>query len=470
MADIVIKNAAYLITMNPERRILQDGAVAIDKGKIVAVGKSSDVLDQHNGDVVIDAKGKVVMPGLIDGHAHPAQYLSKGIADDVDGITWVYKRMFPFETELSPEDAYYSALGEFVEMIRHGTTCHNNPGVPGVDATNAEMTAKAMAEIGMRGILSRYTFDTSIPGFEVPQKLLLPTHDQVRMNEELVKKWNGAADGLVRMWFSWRLPYNASDELIVESKELADKYHVGVHTHANMTDGENEAVKSKWGYRTLERYEKLGVLGPNMYLVHMGWTTLDELDLLKKHDVKVCHTPTASVHATLGSLSHGKFPEMLQKGITVTLGSDSASAGRTRDMFFVMYMAATGHKEVRLDHTLVGPYKALEMATIDCAKGLLWDDQIGSIEVGKRADVITLDLSQPEWWPMWDLVANLVYSGDGSWVDNVIINGKLVMKDREILTVDTAEVMQRLKEHAADIQGRMRTNHGVDVRTKWPVS
>lgn len=469
MVDILIKNATYVITMDPKRRIIGDGAVAVDKEQIVGVGKTKEIEETYRADVVIDAKDKVVMPGLIDGHAHPGQYLSKGIADEVDEVTWVYKRMFPFEAELTAEDAYVCGLGEFVEMIKHGTTCHNNPGVPGVTTENVDMVAKAMKEMGMRGIITRYTYDMEIPGFTIPKKFLIPTEQQIKMNEEIVKKWNGAENDLIRAWFSWRLPYNASDLLITESKRLADKYGVGIHTHANMTKGEEAVIKGRWGYRTLERYEKLGALGPNMYMAHMGWTTLEELDMLKKYDVKVAHNPTASMHGAYGCIAHGKFPEMIEKGITVTLGHDSVSCGRTLDMFFVMYTAAAGHKDARLDPLVIGPYKALEMATIDCARGLMWEDKIGSLEVGKRADVITLDMNTAEWWPMWDVVANLVYSGDGSCVDNVIIDGKIIMRDKKILTVDPTEVLQKVKEHAADMKGRLKANFNMDIPMKWPL-
>jgi len=405
------------------------------------------------------------------GHAHPAQYIAKGIADDVDEVTWVYKRMFPVEAELTPEDAYVSALGEFVDMVKHGTTCHNNPGVPGVDTTNVDMTAKAMKEVGMRGILTRYTYDMELPGgYSLPKKFLIPTEDQVKMNEQVVRKWHGAENDLIRAWFSWRLPYNATDLLITESKRLADKYGVGIHTHANMTRGEEAAIKARWGCRTVERYEKLGALGPNMYMAHMCWTTLDEIKILKKYDVKVDHNPTASMHAAYGCFAHGTIPEMIESGVTVTLGSDSACSGRTRDMFFVMYLAAAGHKDARVDPKAVGPYKALEMATIDCARGLLWDDRIGSLEVGKRADVITVDMNTAEWWPMWDVVANLVYSGDGSCVDDVIIDGKLVMRDKKIQTVDISEVLRRVKERSADLQKRLHENYKIEIPSKWPVT
>ncbi len=464
MIDILVKNGAYVITMDPARRIIKDGAVAVDKGRIVGIGKTKEIEGAYDAEFTINAKDKVVMPGIIDGHAHPAQYLSKGIADEVDEVTWVYKRMFPYEAELTPEDAYVSALGEFIEMVKHGTTCHNNPGVPG-EIKHVDMVAEAMKTVGMRGIITRYTYDMELPGYTVPEKFLLSTDEQLRMNEEVVRKWDRAENDLIRAWLSWRLPYNATDELIIESKRLADKYGVGIHTHANMTKGEETVIKAKWGCRTLERYERLGVMGPNMYMAHMGWSSLEELDILKKYDVKVAHCPSASMHGAYGCIAHGKFPEMLERGITVTLGHDSVSCGRSLDMFFIMYLAAAAHKDARVNPLAIGPYKALEMATVDCARGLLWDEKIGSLEVGKYADIITLDLNTPEWWPMWDLIANLVYSADGSSVDNVLIDGKIIMSNKKILTVDENEVLQKVKEKAQDMKDRLK----LKLSSKWKI-
>jgi len=188
--------------------------------------------------------------------------------------------------------------------------------------------------------------------------------------------------------------------------------------------------------------------------------------MIKQYDAKVNHTPTSSMHVGYGEICHGKVPEMVERGITVTLGHDTVSAGRTMDMFMVMFCAAAGHKDARVDPLVMGPYKALEMATIDCAKGLLWEDKIGSLEVGKRADVITLDLNRFEWWPMWgDVVANLVYSADGGSVDNVIIDGRVVMRNKKIVTVDEKDVLAEVKACAKKMQKRVK----VTIPHKWPI-
>ncbi len=464
MIDLLLKNGEYVITMDPERRIIKNGSVAIDKGEILEIGKSTDIDKKYQARTVIEANDKVIMPGIIDGHAHPAQYISKGIADDVNEGTWIYERMFPFEAELTPHDVYICGLGAFVEMIKHGTTCHNNPGVPGT-VEHVDMMGKAMKETGMRGVLSRYSFDMASSDFPIPEKLNIPTEEQLAMNEEVVKKWNGAENDLIRASVGWRVPYNASDKLITESKRLADKYGVLIHTHANITKGEEAVITKKWGKRTLAKYEELGAMGPNMYMAHMGWTSWEELDMIQKYNVKVNHNPTSSMHGTYGCIAHGKFPEMVERGIVVTLGADTVSCGRTLDMFMVMYVAACGHKDARLDPSVIGPYKALEMATIDCAKGLLWEDKIGSLEAGKRADVITVDMNNFEWWPMWDVVANLVYSGDGGCVDNVIIDGRVIMKDKRILTVNVEEVLAQVKESAEKMKERLN----ITIPSKWPI-
>ena len=463
MADVLITHG-LLITMNERRSIISDGAVAIEKDRIIAVGKTKEVKSAHKGDIELNAANKIIMPGLIDGHQHPTQYLSKGIGDDVSAQKWVYERVFPYEAALTPEDCYVGALGSFVESVRHGTTTHNDPGVPG-SLEHVDRVASAMKEVGIRGILARYTFDYEVEGFPVPDSLRLPTDEQLRLNEEVVRKWNGKNGDMIRAWFGWRLPINASDELLVETKRLADKYGVGMHTHANMFREENEVMKKHFGYRSLERYEKLGIIGPNLYLVHMGWTTPQEIRMLKRHDAKVCHCPTSSMHNCYGCICHGTFPEMIAQGLTVTLGCDSATCGRTLDMLFVAYLAACAHKDATLDPLAVGPHKALEMATIDCAKGLMWEDKIGSIEVGKRADIITVDLESPEWWPMRDVVANLVYSGDAGHVDNVIVNGKFVMRDRQIVTLDEGEVIKKVREIADAAVERA----GVKIRPRWKV-
>jgi len=460
VVDLLIRHGT-VVTLDSTKRIIQDGAVSVEDGEIIDVGKSVELSRKSPADTRIDASGMLVLPGFIDGHHHSTQYLSKGIGDDVQILDWLYKRVYPYEVHLTPSDAYVGALGDFVEMVKSGTTCFADPG-----GYHMDRVVEAMDEVGVRGVISRSTRDLSGKSTPVPSELMESTEDAVRYGEELVKKYNKKSRSeRVRACFSLRYVYNVSDELASRIKELADKYGVAIHAHLAAVKGENEEVQRMWGVRSLGRYQRLGLLAPNLYLVHMGWVNDQEIELLKKHDVKVCHCPSASMHGAYGNISTLAFPKMVAKGITVSLGSDSATAGRFLDMVRVMYLAACSHKDAYADPQVMDAYKALEMATREGARALLWDDQIGSIEVGKRADVILVDMKGQEWWPMRDPITNLVYSADGSSVRTVIIDGKLVMFDRKMVSVAEEKVREAVIKSSDELMDRA----GIEVHSRWPV-
>jgi len=434
MADIIITNG-YVVTMDAQRQIFADGAVAISGRDIVAVGRTKDVLATHHAPHVIDASGKLVIPGLIDGHNHAFQYLSKGIGDDVDIMTWLYKRVYPYETHVNAEEAYIGALGNYVQMIKSGTTCFNDPGGYHVDSL-----AQAAIDVGIRGILNRSTRDIADQGAPLPEKLFEDLETNLVQGEAAVKKWNDAADGRLRCWFSLRYVFNVSDELCRAIKQLADKHGVGIHAHAAAVEGENEAIQERFGKRSLERFYDLGLFGPNLYLVHMGYPNEREIEWLKAHDVKIAHCPSASMHGAYGVVGNRMMKEMIDRNLTISLGTDSATAGRYLNMVRVMYLAACAHRDQFADATIMGAYKALEMATIQGARACLWEREIGSLEAGKRADVVIVDMSGLRWHPNLDPVRSLVYAADGDDVETVIIDGRVVMRNRVILTVDEAKV------------------------------
>ena len=290
MADLIIANG-YVVTMDPKRQIYSDGAVAIEGRDIVAVGRTRDVLARHRAAHVIDAGGKLVIPGLVDGHNHAFQYLSKGIGHDVDIMTWLYKRVYPYETHVNAEEAYIGALGNYVQMIKTGTTCFNEPG-----GYHTDSLAQAATDVGIRGILNRSTRDIADQGAPLPEKLFEDLDTNLRQGEAAVAKWHNAAEGRLRCWFSLRYVFNVSDELCKAIKALADLYKVGIHAHAAAVEGENEAIEERFGKRSLERFHDLGLFGPNLYLVHMGYPNEREIGWLKEHDVKIAHCPSASMH------------------------------------------------------------------------------------------------------------------------------------------------------------------------------
>jgi cytosine/adenosine deaminase-related metal-dependent hydrolase len=402
----------------------------------------------------------LVLPGLIDAHNHPNQYLSKGIGDDVNILIWL-RRVLAYEAHLTEEEAYLGALGNFVEMIRSGTTCFNEPGGYFPDAIG-----RAASQIGIRGILNRSTLDLLERGKELPDTLWEDVDTTIRRAHETVRRWNGAADGRLRAWYSLRHATSVSDRLAIEIKKLADEARTGLHCHAAVGAYENDRSLDQFGKRSLHRLHDLGLLSPNLYLVHMGAANEAEIDWLKHYDVKVAHCPSASMFGAYGVIGNKRIPEMIRKGVTVSLGTDSATAGRFLDMVRCMYLAACAHKDAYVDPEIMGAYKALEMATIDGAKACLWDDQIGSLEVGKLADLALIDMSGLDWKPCRDPIRNLVYGADGKSVDTVIVDGRVLMRHRVMTAIDEAW----LKSEIEGVAARLMDRAGVKAGSIWPIA
>ena len=458
MADLIVKNAC-VVTMNAERTIYKAGAIVVDGAKIVGVGPNEEMLRAHQAGEIIDANGMIVTPGLIDAHMHPAQYLSNGVGDDVDLTTWLYDRVYPYETALTPQEAHVGALGAYAEAIKYGTTCFNDPG-----GHNADSSAQAAIDIGIRGIVGRSTQDHNDADFLAPAALIEDTETCIKNSEAHVSRWNGQAGGRLRAGYSLRYIFNVSDELCRSLKALADRDGVGLHAHCAESVEENTSALKKFGKRSMARYHDLGLFDANLYLIHMGHVTEQEIDWLVAEDVKVAHCPSASMFLGLGNFSTRMFPKMIDAGVTISLGTDSASAGGHLDMVRVMALAAFGHRDIAADPQLIGAHKALEMATIDGAKACLWEDGIGSIEVGKCADLTLFETDTLENHPGRDPVSNLVYSFTGKSAHTVIIDGRIVMRNRELLSIDEASLKQSLSD--ASIAWRRRAN--VIVPSKWP--
>jgi cytosine/adenosine deaminase-related metal-dependent hydrolase len=220
----------------------------------------------------------------------------------------------------------------------------------------------------------------------------------------------------------------------------------------------------KWGVRVLERLRRLDMLRPNLYLVHMGWVTDEEITWLAENDVKVAHCPSASMHGAYGNISRCTFPKMKAAGVTISLGTDSATAGRTLDMFRIMYLAACAHKDATLDPHVFGAHAALEMATIDGARAILWDDDIGSLETGKKADAIVVDTRTPCWHPLGDPVRTLVYSGGGGSIRTVVVDGRVIMRDQLFPGIDIESLVEEVELRSKAVLSRA----GIYYRWPWP--
>ena len=260
---------------------------------------------------------------------------------------------------------------------------------------------------------------------------------------------------------------NITKELYLQIHKLAARDKVLVQMHAAVNRAQVDWVKTHTGKTTIEYMDSIGILGPNWVLTHMAILSEKELRMLKEKDVKVCHNPGASMHGAYGACIVGKFPEMIAMGITVVLGTDSSSANNSLDMFRAMYEVATAHKEIRLVPDLIPPEKALEMATIDGARALMWNDEIGSLEKGKKADVIVIDSHRPNWIPMHDfsIVPNLVYSGSGDDVETVIIDGQIVMENRQFKTINPNDVLEEAQKCTEKIVSKL----AYKIKPRWKI-
>ena len=431
--------------------------IAVRAGKIVAIGTAAEVGPVPSGKH-IDAGRTLVIPGLIDSHNHPIHFLSKGICDEMPVHRRWRERVWPYEAQLSAADSRLAATGTFLEMIRSGTTCFNDPGTFQPDAV-----AEAAIETGIRGVVARLAWDVrdpSAPDYDDT------TEDAVAKGAATVEKWHGAGEGRLKGSFSLVRSAHVSDALCRAVKRRADAINVNMHGHLCTTRQEVELARQNTGMTPLERYRRLGLLGSNLVLVHMGWVDADEIPLLAENDVSVCHCPSASMLGGFGCISHGKFPEMVDADVRVVLGFDACAISRFVDMVRVMYLAACGHKDARTDPTVIGAHKAMEMATVDAARALLWDDQIGSLEAGKCADIVIVDADGPIWHPkpFRNSVGNLIYSASGASVRTVVIDGKVVMEDRRFTTIDEDAFLAE----ADAASRRVLARHGIDIGPQWP--
>lgn len=424
--------------MNPTRGIYESADLLIENDTIRAIGQLNEA-DYPKAEIV-DVTGKLILPGLINTHVHLNQQLGRGLADDVDLLTWLRQRVWPYESNMTEEDVYVGALACCAELIRSGVTCFAEAGGHGINAM-----AEAVTKAGLRGILSRSTMDT---GEGLPPSWVEPTETCLQKQINHLENWHHKADGRLKYWFNIRTIFNASDLLLTETKKLADQYKVGIHMHVAEIEEEVRFVKETRGATTAEHLGKLGILDHNFLSVHTVWLTDHELELYKQHNVKVSHNPGAAMKVVLG---FAKIPEMIEKGICVAIGTDGAPSNNRMDMFNEMHLTSLIHKGRTLNPKVVPAYQVLEMATINGAKALLYDQEIGSLEVGKKADIIIVNPNEIDSLPLHHPIGNLVYSMNSRNVESSMCNGEWIMKNRQLVHINEEELIKQVKNHSKKI-------------------
>ena len=440
MGNRILLTNATVVTMDRERRQYNRGAVLIEDDRILAIGPSADMVAAHGeSSGRIDLRGRLVLPGLINTHVHTSQQLGRGLGDDVSLLTWLHERIWPYESNMSEEDSYVSSLLCGIEQIRSGVTCFAEPGGQHVNGMG-----RAVSELGIRGILARSTMDM---GEGLPDRWNESTDQALQTQVEALERWHQGAGGRIRVWFGLRTIFNDSDALLLRTKELAEHYGVGVHMHVAEIKEEVEFAAATRGATTVTHLNRLGLLDRNLLAVHTVWLTEDEIGMFAEKDVKVSHNPAAAMRV----LGFARVPEMIDAGICVSLGTDGAPSNNRMTLVDEMWLASLIHKGRLLDPTVMPAQAILAMVTCDGARALLWDDELGSLEPGKKADLVVIDPNTATMLPLHDPIANLVTSMRTENVESVMVDGRWVMRDRQILTVDEGEIIAESRVRAAAI-------------------
>ena len=438
-ADILIEGGTVL-TLDDADTILHAGSVAIRGDRISAVGPRADIASRYRGRRVIDAAGRVVMPGLVNAHTHAAMTCFRGIADDLELMEWLNKYIFPAEAKnVDAELAYWGSLLACAEMIRSGTTCFCDMYI------FEDETARAASLAGMRCLLGEVLFDFPSPSFKTPDEGLACT-------ESLIEKWAG--HDLVRITVEPHALYTCSPELLKKSKALADRHGVPLSLHLLETRSEREELTTKLGCSPVRFLRDTGLLDANLLAFHCVWLDEPDIEMMARAGAKAVHNPESNMKLASGI---APVPALQAAGVTVALGTDGCASNNNLDMFQEMGTAARLHKVSRLDPTAMRATTVLRMATLDGARALGLSGSVGVLRPGMKADIITVDFNRPHLTPLYHEESHLVYCASGSDVDNAVINGRLVMENRRILTFDEEEAMDRVNA----IAGRVRTSLGM---------
>lgn len=456
-ADILIKGCD-IVTLDNGGTVIRDGAIAVRDRQIVDIGTAQDLEGRYTARSVLDGSGRIALPGLIDAHVHTAQQLLRGKLAEMSRRRPlkipVWKNYYiPFEGLLTPEDVHLSALVAYTSMISVGTTCFAEAGGPHPD----EM-GRAALEVGIRGFIALSTVDQpSKIGASVPESMMMTSEQAYQRNVALVERWRD--QDRVKAWLSLRQIIVCTPDLIKAMAAAARELDVKIHTHLCEGIYEIDYALENFGRRPTEYLDDLGVLGRHLHCAHSVLLSPDEVDLYAKHRLSVCHCGFNNY-----SIGAPRLVEMWRRGIDIGLGTDGAAAWGPMDIFQVAHVARVGQQVLAGTpwhmRTAISSEELLAVATRGGARALGIDGEIGSLEVGKKADILLVDSTQMDQQPIYDplFVASSVVVGRD--VRTVIVNGDIVMKEREFLTVDIEEIKARLASRGPELMARFEAMVG----------
>ena len=436
--DIVIKNCQVL---QPDMTISGECSVAIKDSWIRKIGSAEEIAAAGTAAQTLDGKGKLLMPGLVDGHTHTCQQLLRGRVADEYPMIWT-RFLVPFESNLQPEDSYVSGRLACLEMIKNGTTAFAESG-----GVHMDRVADAVIESGMRAAIAKSTMDM---GNAITGAMKETAQEAIDNTIDLYKRYQGAGDGRIDIWFAIRQVMTCSRELIAMVGENAKKYHTGIHAHLCEHKDEVSFCLQNYKKRPAQFLEEMGILGPNLLTAHNVMLSDADISIMAERGVKIIHCPRANL------ANHGfpKTPQILEAGASVGLGCDGAAPSNLDlfDEIKVLRYAMIGYWGLPSFNPVVMPCaKLLEMATQGGANAIGHGDILGTVEEGKKADLILLNIDQPHILPTQNLLNTIVDAASSHDVTDSIINGKLVMKDREVLTLDEEKIMFEADRHMKEI-------------------
>src|SRR5882762_6882701 len=422
--DLLVLNGT-LVTMDKDRRVIQDAGIAVEHGRIVAVGSRADIVEKYSAPEKVDASGKIIIPGLINGHTHVPMTLFRGLADDLDLQEWLTKYIFPAEAKNVTEEFVRAGtrLG-LAEMIRGGTTTYCD--MYYFEDAIADETAKA----GVRGVLGETVIDFPVADNKTNAEAMAYV-------ERFVQKWKG--NELIVPAVAPHAPYTVSEEHLKAVRAFSDRTAAPIVTHISETKREVDDSLKAHGASPVDYLSRIGFLSNRVIAAHMVWPSAGEIEILKRAEVGVVHNPQSNMKLASGV---APVPKMLDEGLRVGLGTDGAASNNDLSMWEEMDTAAKLHKLISGDPKVMSAEQAFELATTGGARALHMEREIGSIEKGKRGDIVLVNRDALNQIPLYNIYSDLVYATKASDVETVIINGKIVMRDRRLLTLNEAEIKE----------------------------
>ena len=429
MKTLLVKGGT-VITMNPGREVIR-ADIFIENDRISAIG--GNLPQAAAADEVLNAEGRVVIPGLIQAHIHLTQTLFRGLADDLELLDWLRLRIWPLEAAHTRDSNAISARLGAAELIRGGTTSIVDMGT----VHHTEAIFETVETVGLRGLLGKCMMDY---GPDVPAGLLESMEDSLQESEALLRRWHGAAGGRIRYAFAPRFAVSCTNGLMERVCDMARHHGVSVHTHSSENRGETALVEQERGLRNVKYFHKLGMTGPDLILAHCIWLDDEEMRMLADTGTHAVHCPSSNMKLASGM---AKVPELLEQGVNVALGCDGPPCNNNFDAFLEMRHAALMQKVRLLSPTALPALRVLEMATINGARAMGQEDEIGSLEVGKKADLAVLDFHRPHTAPTVerDPVALAVYAATADNVAHTVVDGRVLLREGIHTTIDVDDTL-----------------------------